>query len=139
MAFCSRNSLAITNMFFKHRRKYTWVSPDGKTLNTVDYILVRRKMLHSVTDAHTVACVDISDHRLVRCKVRLSLFKPPKKIRPPCYNLVSLQDEGIRAEFQNKIRDHLERNSSVDQSSPSELNKMFTQAVKTSADEVLLK
>ena len=71
MTFCSRNSLAITNTFFKHRRKYTWVSPDGKTLNTVDYILVRRKMLHSVTDAHTVACVDISDHRLVRCKVRI--------------------------------------------------------------------
>ena len=139
MTFCSRNSLAITNTFFKHRRKYTWVSPDGKTLNTVDYILVRRKMLHSVTDAHTVACVDISDHRLVRCKVRLSLFKPPKKIKPPSYNLVSLQDEGIRAEFQNKIRDHLERNSSIDQSSPTELNRMLTQAVKTSADEVLPK
>ena len=48
MTFCSRNSFAITNTFFKHRRKYTWVSPDAKTLNTVDYILVRRKMLQSV-------------------------------------------------------------------------------------------
>ena len=69
MTFCTRNSLDITNIFFKHRRKYTWISPDGKTLNTIDYILVRNKALRNVTDAHTVACIDISDHRLVRGKV----------------------------------------------------------------------
>ena len=40
--FCARNSLIITNMCFKHRHKFPWVSPDCKTYNTVDYILVRK-------------------------------------------------------------------------------------------------
>ena len=139
MTFCTRNSLVITNTFYKHRRKYTWISPDGKTHNTVDYVLVRNKLLPSVTDSHTVACIDISDHRLVRCKVRLNLFKVPKKKTNPSYNLVSLQDEGVRNKFQNKIRDHLELHSTVEQSSPSEINRMLTQAVKASAEEILPK
>ena len=113
--------------------------PDKVTLNTVDYVLVKSKMLQSVTDSHTVACVNISDHRLVRCKVKLNLYKAPKKKTNPSYNLVSLQDENIRTKFQNKIKDHLELLPVVEQSSPTELNRMLTQAVKASAEEILPK
>ena len=139
MTFCTRNSLSITNTFFKHRRKYTWISPDKKTLNTVDYVLVRSKALKNVTDAHTVACIDISDHRLVRCKARLNMFKSPKKRNSPTYNLVSLQDEGIRAEYQQKIVDHLEENTTLQNNTPADLSKRLTQAVKASAEATLPK
>ena len=40
--FCQENNLVITNTLFQHhkRRQYTWCSPDGKTGNQIDYILV---------------------------------------------------------------------------------------------------
>ena len=45
--FCQENSLVITNTLFQHhkRRRYTWCSPDGKTRNQIDYILVKRQFL----------------------------------------------------------------------------------------------
>ena len=95
--FCTRNSLRITNTCFKHRRKFTWVSPDGKTKNTVDYILVRNEFMTNVNDAHTVACIDISDHRLVRCKANLDVVKPGKTRRKPSYNVESLQNHDKEA------------------------------------------
>ncbi|KAK3801163.1 hypothetical protein RRG08_006880 [Elysia crispata] len=42
--FCIENRLGIGNSFFKHhpRRLFTWTSPDGKTKNQIDYILVKK-------------------------------------------------------------------------------------------------
>ena len=138
-AFCTRNSLAITNTFFSHRRKYTWVSPDGKTLNTVDYILVRSKALPTVIDAHTVACLDISDHRLVRCKVKQFLYKPPMKKREPVYNVESLSDERTRKTYQDNIKQHLEGITSQASSSPNDLSNLLKETVKSCAESSLPK
>ena len=40
--FCQSRKLTITNTWFTHpnRRKYIWISPDGKTRNTIDYIMI---------------------------------------------------------------------------------------------------
>ncbi|KAK3800733.1 hypothetical protein RRG08_003138 [Elysia crispata] len=45
--FCIENRLGIGNSFFKHhpRRLFTWTSPDGKTKNQIDYILVKKRTL----------------------------------------------------------------------------------------------
>ena len=42
--FCQENALVIANTLFqKHKRLYTWTSPDGQHQNQIDYILCSQR------------------------------------------------------------------------------------------------
>ena len=95
VSFCKQNDLFITNTCFQHRRKHTWISPGDRVRNTIDYIIARKNMRYTVTDSCTVAHPDISDHRLVRCKVKLGSFAKCKQtIVTPRFNLAKLKFPG---------------------------------------------
>ena len=85
--FCRDNELFITNTMFRHRerRKVTWRSPDGRTANMIDYILVSKRWKSSVLNTVSIADGDFdSDHVLVMSELRLRIRKPqqPKKSLP---------------------------------------------------------
>jgi exonuclease III len=50
--FATSKNLIVKSMIFSHRnvRKYTWMSPDGKTHNQIDNILIDRQRHSSVLD-----------------------------------------------------------------------------------------
>ncbi|KAL0860793.1 hypothetical protein ABMA27_009337 [Loxostege sticticalis] len=76
LQFASENDLLIANSLFEHhpRRLYTWVSPDGKTRNQIDYIMIRSQWRSSITNAHTLPGADCgSDHQLLISKLKLKL------------------------------------------------------------------
>jgi hypothetical protein len=51
--------------------KYIWTSPDGKTHNQIDHILVDRRRHSNVLDVRLFRAADCdSDHYLVVAKVR---------------------------------------------------------------------
>jgi hypothetical protein len=51
--------------------KYTWTSPDGKTHNQIDHILVDRRRHSNVLDFRSFRAADCdTDHYLVVSKVR---------------------------------------------------------------------
>ena len=131
--FCTRNSMVITNTFFEHRRKHTWVSPDGTIKNTIDFILTKKKSLKNVTDAHTAACIDISDHHIVRCTFRASTFKAPKKQFQPKYNVAALNDEETRTKYQTQIEERLAIISTQEFALPSDINKAISETIKDCA------
>jgi hypothetical protein len=74
--FCSANNLSITNTCFKQKREnrsWTWESPDQGTHNKIDYILVSRKLMGSVTNSRSFPSADIgSDHQLVMANINKS-------------------------------------------------------------------
>ena len=85
--FCSANNMLITNTMFEHhpRHLYTWTSPDMKTRNQIDYIILNQKWKSCVKNVKTRPGADCnSDHQLLAAEIKLQLKKltqPPQPIR----------------------------------------------------------
>ena len=63
----------VKSMMFPHRNihKYTWTSPDVKTHNQIDHILIDRRWHLSVLDVQSFRGADCdTDHYLVAARVR---------------------------------------------------------------------
>ena len=59
---------------YRNIHKYTWTSPDGKTHNQTDHVLIDRRWHPSVPDVRSFRGADCdTDHHLVIAKVRESL------------------------------------------------------------------
>jgi endonuclease/exonuclease/phosphatase family metal-dependent hydrolase len=71
--FATSKNLVVKSTMFPHCsiHKYTWTSPDGKTHNQIDHILIDRRQHSSILDAKSFRGADCdSDHYLVVAKVR---------------------------------------------------------------------
>jgi len=90
--------LEATNHRFEKRRGKMWTYLSDMTLTKaqIDYICIRKKWRNSLknTEAYESFKSMGSDHRVVICKLKLSLRKsktPPKKIR---YDYTTLKEDG---------------------------------------------
>ena len=78
LQFCAVNNLVISNTMYKHkyRRRATWISPDRKTKNQIDYICVQRNLKHCIKNARTYHSADVgSDHSLVILTILVELIR----------------------------------------------------------------
>jgi len=95
---CDLNEQVITETLF-HRKtihKATWVSPERKTRNQIDHILIKKRFRNSVNDTRVKRSSDIgSDHYLVCTKIKLRLTEVPKEKveRRVKYSTVKLENE----------------------------------------------
>ena len=103
--FCSTNNLTITNTMFQHhpRHLYTWTSPDQKTRNQIDYILLCQKWRSSVKNVRTRPGADCnSDHQLLAADIKFSL-KKMKQPPPPIRFDYKTLDDNYRVKSTNKF------------------------------------
>jgi endonuclease/exonuclease/phosphatase family metal-dependent hydrolase len=71
--FATSKNLVVKSIMFPHRsiHKYTWTSPDGKTHNQIDHILIDRRRHSSILAVRFFRGADCdTDHYLVAAKVR---------------------------------------------------------------------
>ena len=92
--FCNINDLVVSNAFFAHRTSTkTWISPDGKTSNEIDYICISQRWKTSIQDVRAYRAADVgSDHHLVRALMRLRLKKLKKKEKVRPFAIEKLKD-----------------------------------------------
>ena len=80
--FCAVNNLFVTNTMFKQTkdsRQWTWESPDQKTHNKIDFILIKNTWKNCVNNSRSFPSADIgSDHQLIIANIHLR-FKPKSK------------------------------------------------------------
>ena len=78
LQFASLHNLYVTNTKFKHKasRKWTWESPNGRDKNMIDFILVSKRWMSSISGCRSFPGADIaSDHNLVICNAKLRFKK----------------------------------------------------------------
>ncbi len=86
--FTRTNNLKIANTFFKGREKtkWTWTSPDSKTKNEIDHVIVND--LRIIKNIKTLAKFEFpSFHRISRVEIKI-----PKRMR--IKNFIEKQEQG---------------------------------------------
>ena len=78
--FCSANGFIISGTIFPYKdiHKLTWRSPDGRTVNQIDHVLVNGNMRTStgILDIRVMIGADIyGEHYLVKTRIRLKLAR----------------------------------------------------------------
>jgi hypothetical protein len=83
--------------------KYTWTSPEGKTHNQIDHILIDRRRHCSILDVRFFRGADCdSEHYLVVSKVRERLEvnkRMVKKMDIERFNLKQLNEEEVKEQY----------------------------------------
>jgi hypothetical protein len=91
---------------FPHRNihKYTRTSPDGKTHNQIDHVLIGRRWHSSVPDVRSFRGADCdTDHYLVTANVRERLAvskKAAQRFDRQRFNLRKLKEPEVREQYQ---------------------------------------
>ena len=107
--FLENQQLYAMNRFFpKHRqRKWTWISPDSKTRNEIDYILSScQKIVGDVTVLNSFNTG--SDHRIVRA--RLTLQKSRKRVTKTINAIDTVTLKEKQTIYVEKLKEKLNEN-----------------------------
>ncbi|PIK41455.1 putative craniofacial development protein 2-like [Apostichopus japonicus] len=106
--FCQGNGNFITGTIFKHRTIHK--DRNGRAKNQIDHVLVNKSMRTSVLDTRTQRGADaISEHYLVRCKIRLKLCKylNRSKVKPKL-DIEKLKDRQMREQYNVEVKNRYE-------------------------------
>jgi hypothetical protein len=95
--FVTSKNLTVKNTTFPHCNihKFTWTSPDGKTTNQIDHILIDKKWHSSIPDVRSFRAADSDTAYLLVPKVRerLALSKQTAhRVRMKRFNLKKLNE-----------------------------------------------
>ena len=122
--FATLKNLVVKSTMFPHRNihKYTWTSPDGKTHNQIDHVLIDRRWHSSILDVIIIIFIQLqmgchpvrsfrgadcdTDYYLVIAKVRERLAvgkEAAQSFDREIFNLRKLNEPEVREHYQIEI------------------------------------
>jgi len=142
LEFAKNHQLIVANTLFNHKisRRTTWHSPDGKTHNQIDFILISKRFSSGINRAktRTFSKPDIgSDHDLVMMplKIKLKISKKTTTDRTR-FDLEKLKDPTIAEQYQGELAGRFAPLLLLDQD-PQTLCDKITNTIKNVAEEKL--
>lgn len=135
--YIQQQELFALNSFFnkKSQNKWTWISPDGKHKNEIDYCFTyNREIVQdlSVLNNFTTG----SDHRMIRAKVALNIKKERIKLMSKTKSNRWVPPENLES-YQNKIAEVLDKikHSEDEDIDIEELNASIGNSIKSAEKE----
>lgn len=111
--FASEHSMKIVSTSFEHKNIYkeTWMSPDGRTKNQIDHVLIETKHQKLVKNVRSYRGADANtDHFLVIAEIKQQLPKIFKVKNKRCkYNITRIHEQNIQMELKEQFNKHVER------------------------------
>ena len=139
--FCATNSLVIGGTIFPHKRchKATWVSPDHKTENQIDHIMVRQRYRSSLQDVRVRRGADInSDHHLVVAKIKMRLSARETQRNPrKKFNVKRLKEVDVKQTFQISLQNRFQVLQTEETETVEHQWNTFKDAVLETCEDVL--
>ena len=97
------NGLVITGPCFKHRTAHraTWVSPNGRTQDQIDHMMICKDWRRSVEDIKVYRGADAgSGHYLLVMKIKLKLHRNPDRVKSNArFDKQKLENEMLKSRF----------------------------------------
>jgi len=112
--FATSKNLVVKSTMFPYRNihKYTWTSPNGKTHNQIDHILIDRRRHSSILDVRSFRGADCdTNHYLMVAKLRESLAvhkQAAQKFDGGGFNLRKLNELGVRKSIRLRLQTGLQ-------------------------------
>lgn len=107
ISFAASRSLVVSSTTFPHKNihKYTWKSPDRRTMNQIDHVLIANRYRSSITYVRSYRGADCdTDHFLVICKFCLKLQRASRHFHKTLkFNIEELKDEEKRQKYITEI------------------------------------
>ena len=104
--FCEANELVIGGSLFPQKDIHNGESPDEKTKNQIDHIMINQRWRSSLQDVTLMRGADCnSDYRMLLAKMKIKLSKEKKtETKRVKYNIDKLKDLQNKDEFQLELR-----------------------------------
>ncbi|XP_029340938.1 craniofacial development protein 2-like [Acyrthosiphon pisum] len=140
ISFAASRSLVVSSTTFPHKEihKYTWKSPDRRTMNQIDHVLIAKRYRSSITDVRSYRGADCdTDHFLVICKFRLKLQRASRYFQKALkFNIEELKDEEKRQKYITEITGKLnERQGNERKVNWSTIKKTILEAAHSTLGE----
>ena len=135
--FCKEFGLVVTNTWNEQREeeRHTWISPDGRTRNQIDYILIDKRYRNSVTSSKSRPEADCgSDHNPVVADVDTKLKKIKNTRGTKRWNLKRLEMETNRTDFQEIMNEKID--GICDCEDVNETWEKLKESIHCAADEI---
>jgi hypothetical protein len=116
--FCLNNDLVIGGTIFPHKNihKLTWQSPNGRTLNQIDHIIINGKWRRSLENVRAFRGADAgSDHNLVAATVKLKLRKAMRQEgQRRLFDIAKLRCPKIQKQFAVEVKNRFQALTDID-------------------------